>query len=54
VMDGQPKSGNYDNAKASIGIIQKSAKDIVGKLSNLVSSANPAPDSLQQLLERLD
>ncbi len=53
VMDGQLKSGNYDNAKASIGIIQKSANDIVGKLSDWVSSANPAPDSLQQLLERL-
>ena len=53
MMDNQLKSGNYENAKNSVGVIQRSANDIVGKLSDLVWSANAGQDSLQQLLERL-
>lgn len=53
MMDGQLKSGNYTDAKTSIAVIQKSTNEIVGKLSDLVWSANPGQDSLQQLLERL-
>ena len=53
MMDNQLKSGNYENAKTSVSVIQKSANEVVGKLSDLVWSANAGQDSLQQLLERL-
>lgn len=53
MMDNQLKSGNYENAKTSVSVIQRSANEVVGKLSDLVWSANPGQDSLQQLLERL-
>lgn len=53
MIDRQMKSGNYDIAKTSVSVIQKSAIEIVGKLSDLVWSVNPSQDSLQQLFERL-
>ena len=53
MMDNQIKSGNLENIKASVNVIQKSANEVVGKLSDLVWSANSGQDSLQQLLERL-
>jgi signal transduction histidine kinase len=47
------QSGEYDKAKESLGVIQRSARDMVLNLSDLVWTINPKQDSLEILLERL-
>jgi signal transduction histidine kinase len=42
----------YDNAKASLKVIQKSTDEMVDKLGDLVWSVNPKQDSLELLLDR--
>ena len=50
----QMANGEYDHAKASLKIIQKSADEMVDKLGDLVWSVNPKQDSLDLLFERLE
>ena len=47
------KSGEYEKAKQSLGIIQKSANDMACNLSDLVWAINPKQDSFEILLDRL-
>lgn len=44
----------YDSAKASLTVIQKSTDEMVDKLGDLVWSVNPRQDSLKLLFERLE
>lgn len=53
LVEGQLQSGNYDKAKDAVGIIQKSANEIVDKLGDLVWAINPGQDSLDAVLEKL-
>ena len=49
----QLQNGNYEKVKNSIGIIQRSASEIVGKLSDLVWAINPQQDSFTTLMEKI-
>lgn len=53
MTDGQLKTGEYDKAKNSVSIIQKSANEIVEKLSDLVWTINPGKDSFAAMLEKI-
>lgn len=50
----QLQNADYDKAKSSIAIIQKSAGEIVGKLSDLVWAINPNQDSFTKMLEKIE
>ena len=54
LTDGQLQSGQYDKVKDSLNIIQNSANEIVGKLSDLVWAINPGKDSFATMLERVE
>ncbi len=47
------ESGEYEKAKQSLGIIQKSANEMASNLSDLVWTINPKQDSFEILLDRL-
>jgi len=47
------QSGEYEKAKASVSIIQRSASQVTQNLDDLVWTINPINDSLQTLAERL-
>jgi signal transduction histidine kinase len=49
----QMANSEFDNAKASLQVIQKSTDEMVDKLDDLVWSVNPKQDSLALLFERL-
>jgi signal transduction histidine kinase len=53
LTDKQMANSEFDNAKASLQIIQKSTNDMVDKLDDLVWSVNPKHDSLDLLFDRL-
>lgn len=53
MTDGLLQNGQYSKAKDSVGVIQKSANEIVGKLRDLVWAINPGKDSFANMLERL-
>ena len=50
----QIKKADTANVNNSLNIIQESATDMVGKLNDIVWLINPAKDSLQQLINRLE
>jgi signal transduction histidine kinase len=54
LTDKQMSNSEFDNAKASLQVIQKSTDEMVDKLGDLVWSVNPKQDSLALLFERLD
>lgn len=47
-------SGNYEKVKNSIGVIQKSTNEIVGKLSDLVWAINPRQESFSAIMEKAE
>jgi signal transduction histidine kinase len=49
----QLQSGDYYKAIASVHVIQKSANEIVDKLSDLVWAINPKQDSFAMMLEKI-
>jgi signal transduction histidine kinase len=49
----QMANSEFENAKASLQIIQKSTNEMVDRLSDLVWSVNPTHDSLDLLFDRL-
>ena len=49
----QLKNADYDNAKESINVIQRSANEIVDKLGDLVWTINPVKDSFYMMLDRI-
>jgi signal transduction histidine kinase len=54
MTDGQLLNGNYDKAKDSVTVIQKSATELVGKLSDLVWVINPHHESFTAMLEKIE
>jgi len=48
------QSGEYEKARQSLAVIQKSAKEMTLNLGDLVWSINPKQDSFETLIERLD
>jgi signal transduction histidine kinase len=48
------KCGEYEKATQSLGIIQKSANQMVSSLSDLVWTINPKQDSFEVLLDKLE
>lgn len=50
---GQLQRGDYNKAKESINVIQRSANEIVDKLSDMVWAIDPDKDSLNTMLERI-
>jgi signal transduction histidine kinase len=54
LTDKQMANSEFDNAKVSLQVIQKSTNDMVDKLDDLVWSVNPKQDSLALLFERLE
>ena len=54
MTDNLLQNGYYDKAKESLGVIQNSANEIVGKLGDLVWAINPGKDSLGTMLERIE
>ncbi len=49
----QLQRGDYNKAKDSVNIIQRSANEIVDKLSDMVWAINPDKDSFSTMLERI-
>jgi signal transduction histidine kinase len=54
LTDKQIANSEFENAKASLQVIQKSTNEMVDKLGDLVWSVNPNQDSLALLFERLE
>ena len=54
ITNEQLQSGNYEKVKNSIGVIQKSANEIVGKLSDLVWAINPRQESFTTIMEKIE
>jgi len=54
MTNGLLQSGQYDKARDSVGVIQNSANEIVGKLSDLVWALNSCNDPLTNMLERTE
>ncbi len=48
------QSGEYEKAKQSLGIIQRSANEMVSTLSDLVWTVDPKHDSFETLVDRLE
>ncbi|MEO6252145.1 MAG: sensor histidine kinase [Ferruginibacter sp.] len=48
------QSGNYEKAGDSVQVIQRSANEIVHKLSDLVWAINPVKESFISMLERIE
>jgi signal transduction histidine kinase len=48
------QSGEYEKAKQSLSVIQKSANEMTSNLGDLVWSINPKQDSFEKLVERIE
>lgn len=48
------KSGQYEKAKQSVNIIQRSADEMAHNLNDLVWTINPTQDSVRKLIEKLE
>jgi signal transduction histidine kinase len=53
MTEGQLQSGDYNRARDSVNIIQRSANEIVEKLGDMVWAIDPVKDSLNTMLERI-
>lgn len=53
MADTHLQNDNYEKAKDSVNVIQRSTNEIVDKLSDLVWAINPSKDSFATMLERI-
>lgn len=54
MINDQMESGNYEQARNSINIIQRSASEMAHNLHDLVWMISPGKDNLQKLVEKLE